>query len=88
MKPCIKVNLLFSKNVDCQTLQKWRDSKGIQEVVYVTTGNPVFCLALYLTVVHFQGELQHVGYVGGQKKQALTNQNSRNRWCQIARGII
>ena len=30
------------------------------EVVYVTTGNPAFCLAWYLTGVHFRGELQHV----------------------------
>ena len=28
---------------------------------------PSFCLALYLTDVHFQGELQHVGHVGEQK---------------------
>ena len=26
-------------------------------------GNPAFCLALYLTGVHFRGELQHVGDV-------------------------
>ena len=29
--------------------------------------NPAFCLALYLTGVHFRGELQHVGHVGRQK---------------------
>ena len=34
---------------------------------YVTIGNPAFCLALYLTGVHFQGELQHVGDVSEQK---------------------
>ena len=33
----------------------------------VAIGNPAFCLALYLTGVHFRGELQHVGDVGGQK---------------------
>ena len=32
------------------------------EVVYVTIGNPAFYLS-----VHFRGELQHVGHVGGQK---------------------
>ena len=37
------------------------------EVVYKTFGNPVFCLALYLTGVRFQGEFQYVGHVGGQK---------------------
>ena len=37
------------------------------EVVYETIGNPAFCLALYLTGVHFRGTLQLVGHVGGQK---------------------
>ena len=37
------------------------------DVVYVTTGNPAFCLAFYLTGVHFRGELQHVGDVSEQK---------------------
>ena len=37
------------------------------EVVYLTTGSPAFCLALYLTGVHFRGELQPVGHVGGKK---------------------
>ena len=39
----------------------------ILEAVYVTIGNLAFCLALYLTGVHFRGELQHVGHVDGQK---------------------
>ena len=38
-----------------------------QEVVYVAIGNLAFCLALYLTEVHFRGELQHVGHDCGQK---------------------
>ena len=33
----------------------------------MTIGRPAFCLLLYLTEVHFQGELQHVGYVSEQK---------------------
>ena len=33
----------------------------------MTIGDPAFCLALYLTGVHFQGELQHDGHVGEQK---------------------
>ena len=37
------------------------------EFVYVTTGNSFFCLALYLTGVHFRGELQQVGHVSEQK---------------------
>ena len=36
-------------------------------VAYVTIGNPPFCLALYLTAVHFRDELQHVGDVSEQK---------------------
>ena len=39
-------------------------SNHSQEVVYVTIGNPAFCLASYLTGAHFQGELQHIGHVG------------------------
>ena len=38
-----------------------------KEGVYVTIGNPAFCLALYLTDVRFRGELQHVGDVSEQK---------------------
>ena len=33
----------------------------------MTIGNPTFCLTLYLTGVHFRGNLLHVGPVGGQK---------------------
>ena len=40
---------------------------SIIEFVYVTIGNPTFCLAFYLTGVHFQGELHHVGHVGERK---------------------
>ena len=36
------------------------------EVVYVTFGNPAFCL-LYLTGVHFRSELQHFSDVSEQK---------------------
>ena len=35
----------------------------IPEGVYVTIGNPAFCLFIYLTDVHFRGELQHGGDV-------------------------
>ena len=42
-------------------------SRSCKEVLYVTIGNPAFCLALYLIGVHFRGELQHFGQVGGQK---------------------
>ena len=39
----------------------------IKEVVCVTVGNPAFCLAIYLTYVHFRGELQHVGHMDEEK---------------------
>ena len=35
--------------------------------VSVAIGNLSFCLALYLTGVHFQGKLQHVSDVSEQK---------------------
>ena len=35
--------------------------------VPVTIGNPAFYLVLYLTGVHFRGELQHVADVNEQK---------------------
>ena len=37
------------------------------EIFYVTIGNPAFCLALYLTAVHFQGQLQYAGDAVEQK---------------------
>ena len=40
---------------------------------FVTIGNPVFCLFLFLTSVHFRGELQYVGDVSEQKNEELTN---------------
>ena len=33
----------------------------------MTIGNPAFCLFLYLTGVHFRGELQHGGDVSEQE---------------------
>ena len=39
----------------------------ITEVVYVTIGNPAFCLTWYLTGVHFRGELQNFDHMGEQK---------------------
>ena len=39
----------------------------ILEGVYVTIVYPAFCLFLYLTGVHFRGELQHSGDVSQQK---------------------
>ena len=47
------------------TLNTWRN--GRHEVVYMAIGKAPFCLALYLTGVHFRGVLQHVGEVNEQK---------------------
>ena len=37
------------------------------EVVYMTIGNPAFCLFVYLIGIHLRGELQHVRDVSEQK---------------------
>ena len=37
----------------------------------MTIGNSAFCFALYLTSVHFRGELQHVGDTSEQKFKCL-----------------
>ena len=56
-----------------QTLDWYLVERGVQiswstlEGVYVTAGNPAFCLFLYLTGLHFRGELQHGGDVSQQK---------------------
>ena len=39
----------------------------LQEAVYVTNGNPSFCLALGLIGAHFQGKIQHFGDVMSKK---------------------
>ena len=45
----------------------WKIWNIKKEGVYVTIGNPAFCLFLYLTGVHFWRELQHGGDVSQQK---------------------
>ena len=46
---------------------KFHPGPKFTEVVYVTIGNPALCFVLYLTGVHFRGELQHVGHAAEQK---------------------
>ena len=36
-------------------------------VVHVTIGKPAFCIALYLTGIHFRDKLQHIGHMDEQK---------------------
>ena len=55
---------MFSHTQDLITYAK---KDCLQEVIYVTIGNPAFCLSLYLTGVHFRGELQHVRDVSEEK---------------------
>ena len=38
----------------------------------MTIGSPAFCLAIYLTGVHFRGELQYVGGVSNEKIKCQT----------------
>ena len=64
---CFQVGILApgpSRNV-CP--KSYGDYLSQIEVVYVTIGSPDFCLALYLTGVHFRGALQHGGHVGELK---------------------
>ena len=57
-----KKNITFVKEVVDMTIGKiW------QEVVDMTIGNPAFSLLLYLTGVHFRGELLYGGDVIQQK---------------------
>ena len=41
------------------------------EVVYATIGNPAFCLALYLTSIHFRDKLQFVLVTWVNKKSSV-----------------
>ena len=54
------------------------------EVVYVTIGDPAFCLALYLSGVPFRGKLQ-LGYYVGEQKVKFKPMSSRNAWSLIVR---
>ena len=70
--------------------------KILYKGVYVTNGNPAFYLSLYLTGVHFRGELQHVGDVSEKsrerikwkiKRRPIKTRESDTRY-QIARRTI
>ena len=60
MQLCNFVRNVLSQKVSNRSTKK-RCLLISKRVVYVTIGNPAFCLALILTGVHFQGELHHVG---------------------------
>ena len=66
----LKSKLPFIKN-ETGTTEKYT------KVAYVIIGNPAFSLALYLTEVHFRGELQHVGIVSEQKIKWQPNRTRR-----------
>ena len=59
----ISVITLYCVGINGKFSEYFKDYP-FKEVVYVTTGNPAFCLALYLTGIHCRGELQHVGDTG------------------------
>ena len=66
----------------------WRDgSQGSlkPEVVHVTIGNPAFLPHLIFNWYIF-GTNYSTLVTWVRKSQELTNQNSKNKWCQIARG--
>ena len=57
-----------------------------REVGSVSIGNPGFCLALYLTDLHFRGELQHVSDASKQKvKCESIRAREIGEKCQIVR---
>ena len=66
----LKNKLPFIKN-ETGTTEKYTD------VVYLIIGNSAFCLAFYLTGVHFRGELQHVGTVREQKLKCRPNRTRK-----------
>ena len=47
--------------------RKYSSSFNYYKGEYMTIGNPAFCLALYLTDIHFRGKLQHLGRWVGKK---------------------
>ena len=60
-----------------------------------TIGNPAFCLALYLTPLifylifnWFSRRVKACWQRQWAKNQVSTNQNSRNRWCQVVRQTV
>ena len=66
----LKNKLPFIKN-ETGTTEKYA------EVVYVIIGNPAFCLASYLTGVHFRGELEQVGIVSEEKIKCRPNRTRK-----------
>ena len=66
----LKNKLPFIKN-ETGTTEKYT------EVVYVIIGNRAFCLALNLTGIHFEGELQHVGTISEQKIKCRPNRTRK-----------
>ena len=69
----INVPIPLEFNTTVFFLNMWINQQNTQwmlfweEIAYVTIWNPVFCLPLYLTGVHFRGELLHVADVSEQK---------------------
>ena len=66
----LKNKLPFIKN-ETGTTEKYTD------VVYLIIGNSAFYLALYLTGVHFRGELQQVSTVSEQKLNCRPNRTRK-----------
>ena len=55
-------DMKLKKCPNCLSLLNRQHGKQV-ESVYVTIKNPVICLFLYLSGVHFRGKLQHLGDV-------------------------
>ena len=63
-------------------------SLQIIEGVYLTIGNPAFLPLLILDWRTFSGRVTTRWWSQWAKNQVSANQNSRNRWCLIARRTI
>ena len=57
-------NLKIYLNMFIKTFVTTPDTDYDYDVVYMTIGNPAFCLALYLTGTHFRDKLQFVLVMG------------------------
>ena len=69
---------MLPKPIQSYSNNEWYTGKTLpkREVVYVTIGNPAFCLAVYLTGVYFRDELQHIPDVSEPNKSIVDQSSS------------
>ena len=64
-------NLKIYLSMFIKTFANTPDTDYDYDVVYVTIGNPAFCLALYLTSIHFRDKLKFVLVMWVSKKSSV-----------------